>query len=1023
MFEPHGLKRLPDIVTGDETWFAFFIIPPKRLNRMWVDGQGDRPVVLRPGFQSQKRMFTVFFNYSGPIVVDILPQDTTITATYYVQNVLSQVIKHVTVSTNIVYNFAQTSMGIELENKQTLEQAVGFDITLLKEEFITDMEIQVDGRMLNAAFKNRSTDEMRSQDAIDVSNSAVHLDLAHGGKFGTLYQIDVVVPAEKIVKFNVKSLRLLRKEQKSYMYEVYLSFEHDVISFSAQSILSLRKDMVINTIKPNKDQGINDITIKGRKVEEGDNHVVTWNLTNSDIRKDEKLRWAVGYSRPIIRGLGFCAIDNKGYFVSFVRSSFARIPQRIVFVLDRSASMYPDRIVQLKSAMTSIIDEMQNGSFKALYNILTYAETVKKPWKTTKSIKNSSGAAKAFINSIKPEGMADIHQALSDALEMLQRSRGAKSLGMIVFLTDSVPSAGVDNTETLVREITAKNIDKYPIFSLAYGHNVDIDFLKSLSSKNFGHVRMIDDTENAAEKIKEAIMETNLANLKRMEVTYEKGHTEDVTKTSQHVMLKDTDFFIAGRYIGKPKRFKYVVKGIMFAKKKFKPLKSNPQRCDQKREMRVLPKTMFMYQRLQELLIGTDQTENYTNQHLQETSINKIQQMSLNYDDIHFVTPYTTIEFTWVGLAGTQPQVVRLQQLDLDLMEPVDLTFLKPYYPIEYSKFFKPKPPTNETSPNTPKPKPPTNETSTNAQKPKPPKTKTSLNTPKPKPPKTKTSPNTPKPKPPKTKASLNAPKPRPTANKISTIAPTAKLLTTEKPPVASKSKPPSTAKPKKSSKAKAHTANKGSRNSNRKPHKGRKQMHTELDVFVMRYPTSSSRFKKGKGFCFVARNWNSGVYNIFKDQSGTQILFTNCKHPCNENISKLLRINYKANTTSIKLDGNSKWKENLKQSVGSIGISAQIKGKNKVAFTISKRLKLAIWGDKKRSKKMLYTLEITVLPYRGFHKTRLAGVLGYLAKHPRRLTNAKKTVRRCNRFKNMSFLFRLPKRKVSKHKVRQTKG
>ncbi|GFR66904.1 transposase [Elysia marginata] len=90
MFEPHGLKRLSDIVTGDETCYAFFIIPPKRFNRMWVDGQGDRLVVLRQGFQSRKRVFTVFFNYSGPLVVDILPKDTTMTATYYVQNVLSQ---------------------------------------------------------------------------------------------------------------------------------------------------------------------------------------------------------------------------------------------------------------------------------------------------------------------------------------------------------------------------------------------------------------------------------------------------------------------------------------------------------------------------------------------------------------------------------------------------------------------------------------------------------------------------------------------------------------------------------------------------------------------------------------------------------------------------------------------------------------------------------------------------------------------------------------------------------------------
>ncbi|GFR58930.1 transposase [Elysia marginata] len=91
MFEPQDPKRLFDIVIRDETWFLFFIIPPRRLNHTWVDEQGDIPVVLRPGFQSRKRMFTVFFNYSGPLVLDILPQDITMTATYYVQNVLSQV--------------------------------------------------------------------------------------------------------------------------------------------------------------------------------------------------------------------------------------------------------------------------------------------------------------------------------------------------------------------------------------------------------------------------------------------------------------------------------------------------------------------------------------------------------------------------------------------------------------------------------------------------------------------------------------------------------------------------------------------------------------------------------------------------------------------------------------------------------------------------------------------------------------------------------------------------------------------
>ncbi|GFS25357.1 hypothetical protein ElyMa_003439600 [Elysia marginata] len=36
-------------------------------------------------------VFIKLFAVGGPLVVDLLPQDTTMTATYYVQNVLSQV--------------------------------------------------------------------------------------------------------------------------------------------------------------------------------------------------------------------------------------------------------------------------------------------------------------------------------------------------------------------------------------------------------------------------------------------------------------------------------------------------------------------------------------------------------------------------------------------------------------------------------------------------------------------------------------------------------------------------------------------------------------------------------------------------------------------------------------------------------------------------------------------------------------------------------------------------------------------
>ena len=91
-FEPNGPNRLCDIVTGDESWLTFYGIPNKRCNRMWVGPDGDRPVVLRPGFQSRKQLFSAFFNRQGLVAIDILPEKSTIIASYYTQVVLPKVV-------------------------------------------------------------------------------------------------------------------------------------------------------------------------------------------------------------------------------------------------------------------------------------------------------------------------------------------------------------------------------------------------------------------------------------------------------------------------------------------------------------------------------------------------------------------------------------------------------------------------------------------------------------------------------------------------------------------------------------------------------------------------------------------------------------------------------------------------------------------------------------------------------------------------------------------------------------------
>ena len=92
MFEPNGPKRISDVVTGDECWISFFTNKDKQSNMVWLHEEEPRPQILKTGFRSRKRMFTIFFNSQGPVCVDIMPQDSTITAQYYTTEVIPKVI-------------------------------------------------------------------------------------------------------------------------------------------------------------------------------------------------------------------------------------------------------------------------------------------------------------------------------------------------------------------------------------------------------------------------------------------------------------------------------------------------------------------------------------------------------------------------------------------------------------------------------------------------------------------------------------------------------------------------------------------------------------------------------------------------------------------------------------------------------------------------------------------------------------------------------------------------------------------
>lgn len=76
---------LDRIVTGDESWFSYYIPETKAQSSEWrIPGEGP-PIKAKTVQSAGKRMASVFWDTQGILLIDWLPQGMTITSSYYIE--------------------------------------------------------------------------------------------------------------------------------------------------------------------------------------------------------------------------------------------------------------------------------------------------------------------------------------------------------------------------------------------------------------------------------------------------------------------------------------------------------------------------------------------------------------------------------------------------------------------------------------------------------------------------------------------------------------------------------------------------------------------------------------------------------------------------------------------------------------------------------------------------------------------------------------------------------------------------
>lgn len=251
-------------------------------------------------------------------------------------------------------------------------------------------------------------------------------------------------------------------------------------------------------------------------------------------------------------GLDFLAHkppDEDGFFLLLLtppaERDLAPLPKDIVLVIDRSGSMEGEKMVQARDAALFILrnlgPEDRFGVVAFDHEILELTAGLVPA--TPENVQNALRATSALF----ARGNTNIHDALLKAMGWLAPSDRPQ---YVLFLTDGLPTAGVTDTDAIVREVTAANRARARLFAFGVGYDVNTHLLDLLADGNRGTTTYVtpgEDLEFALSSFYRKIAEPALADLR---ITVDGVRVSNLYPVQLPDLFYGSQIALFGRYAG-----------------------------------------------------------------------------------------------------------------------------------------------------------------------------------------------------------------------------------------------------------------------------------------------------------------------------------------------------------------------------------------------------------------------------------------------------------------------------------------
>ncbi|CAG06890.1 unnamed protein product [Tetraodon nigroviridis] len=449
------------------------------------------------------------------------------------------------INSTVTSRYAITVITSRVANRMEESKEIEFHVRIPKNAFITKFKMVIDGQEYDGIVKEKEKAQQQYSQAVSRGQSAGIVSSV--GRTLEEFKTSVTVAAHKKVTFELTYEELLKRRLGKYELQIHAR--------PMQPVKDFKVDVYIN-----ENAGINSFMVKGG--------LSTKELANAvTTTQAEKEAWVHFY--PTVDQQKSCdSCDDKGmngdlivvydvnrntslgdiqrspgYFVHhFAPSNLQRIPKNVVFIIDQSGSMHGRKIEQTRTALIHILNDLAEDDF---FGLLTFDSNIFQ-WKRelVQATKANLESAKTFARNIRANGATNINAAVLKGSSMLNAHPREGSASILILLTDGDPTTGETNPEAIQSNVRNAIAEKFPLYCLGFGFDVNFEFLEKMSLQNNGVARRIYEDSDADLQLKGFYEEVATPLLTNVMMIYVGG--TNLTKTSFSHHYKGSEIVVAG---------------------------------------------------------------------------------------------------------------------------------------------------------------------------------------------------------------------------------------------------------------------------------------------------------------------------------------------------------------------------------------------------------------------------------------------------------------------------------------------